>query len=226
MSNIYTTTLTGAVIDEDAIALSQTPAGAGNLTLNGTLASGGVATLVPAGRVSITSAGNVSNRTFTITGTDNINGYPLVVTLTGPNNSTVATTIDFRTVTSIAISGAAGAALTVGTNGVASTPWYPGDYKTGKLPVITVALSTGAVLTYTVEFTPTDLNDQTLSIDAQKTQAQNAVVFPSTDTNVVGASASMPTNFVNGMPGMRVTINTYTSGSLTMTVISPNNHTF
>ncbi len=223
MSNIKVITLTGLAASANNISLAQTTAGAANLTITGALASGGVATLAPAGRVSLASTGNIATVIFTITGTDRY-GNAQTATVTGINNSTVATVIDFKTVTQIATSGAVGTNVTVGTNGIASTPWYPGDYKTGKVPVITVALSSGAVLTYTVEFTPTNLNDQALAIGAQIAQAQTATVFPSTDTTVIAASTSQATNFINGMPGMRVTLNTYTSGTITVTIISPNNN--
>ena len=67
--------------DPDGIATSQTPGAAGDLTLNGALVSDGVATIKQTGSdannrpysrhgqlVTITSAGDDSGRTFTITG--------------------------------------------------------------------------------------------------------------------------------------------------------------
>jgi len=114
--------ITIAAGSANAISLSQTPGAAGNLTITGSLATVGVATLTPARRVAITSAADISNRTFTITGTDR-NGNAQVEILTGPNATTVYTLADFLTVSRIAISGAAAGALTVGTNAVASGPW-------------------------------------------------------------------------------------------------------
>lgn len=223
MSNIKVLTLTGLAASANNISLAQTTVGAANLTITGALASGGVATLPASAPVSFASTGNIATIIFTVTGTD-IGGHAQTDTVTGISNSTVATAKYFKTVTQIAASGAVGTNVTVGTNGISVTPWYPGDYKTGKAPIITVAVSSGAVLTYTVEFTPTNLNDQSLLIDAQITQAQSATVFVSTDTAVVNVSTNQATNFINGMPGMRVKINTYTSGTITVTIISPNNH--
>jgi len=97
-----------------AIAASQTPAGAGNLLINGSLASAGVATLDAQRLIGITSAGDDSNRTFVITGTDN-QGRVISETLTGPNAATVLSTLNYKTITKITISGAAGTALTVDT---------------------------------------------------------------------------------------------------------------
>jgi hypothetical protein len=221
--NLASFTLSPSAAVSNGICLSQSAAGAGNLTINGSLASGGVATLDIARRVAITSTANLSARTFTITGTDRY-GYSQSESITGPNNSTVYTTKDFKTVTQIAINGTtSGNTLTVGTNGVMSTAWFCGDYLTGKPVTSTIALSTGAVLTYTVEFTQTNLNDLTLDAASRVTQAQSAVVFSSSDTNVVAASTSQATNFLAAQPGMRLTLNSYTSGSATITYVSPNN---
>lgn len=222
MAALKSISITGAVADPDGIALTQTPSS--SITINGVFASGGVATLTPAGRVSVTSGGDISNRTITIVGTDR-NGNAQTSTITGPNNTTVYTNQDYKTITSATISGLAAAAITVGTNGVASTPWYCGDYMTGKIPILMISLSAGAVLTYTVESTPTNLNGGCADITAQIQQAQNPIVFASTDTDVVGASASQQTNYINGMPGMRVTLNTYTSGTLTISFVTADNST-
>lgn len=225
MSNIKTISITGAALDADGISTSQTPGAAGNLTITGAFASGGVATLTPPQRVSVTSTGDISNRTFTITGTDRY-GNAQTATITGPNNATVNTNQDFKTVTQVAISGSAAAAVTVGTNGILSSAWYPGDYKHGTAVLIDISLTTGAVLNYTIESTPTNLNDTALTADARLIQAQNAIVFSSTDTAVVAATTAQQTNFINALPGMRITLNSWTSGTATMHIITANNSTY
>lgn len=107
------------------VCQSQTPSGAGALTLNGTLVSGGVAYLGGNQRIYITSASDISNRTFTITGfAQGLQGSsPLVsVTevLTGPNASIVASQKQYYSISSIVISGAAAGALTIGRAGFAT----------------------------------------------------------------------------------------------------------
>lgn len=116
------------------ICLSQTPSGAGALTLNGTLcntnqpagaggsaaAGSAAAQINPASRIYITSAGNDSGRTFTIVGTlqtPNTFGMGIGVTetITGANASVVSSANQYSTITSITISGAAAGAVTVGT---------------------------------------------------------------------------------------------------------------
>ena len=52
--------------DDNGIAQSQTTAGAADLTLNGALVSGGVATFDSPRQVIITSGGNDTGVTFTI----------------------------------------------------------------------------------------------------------------------------------------------------------------
>jgi hypothetical protein len=95
-------------------------AGAGAVTLNGSLVSGGVATLDQPRRVLFTSAGNDSGITFTIVGTDWNNQYATEV-LTGANAGTVYTVYDYKTVTSVVASGASAGNVSIGTNGIASS---------------------------------------------------------------------------------------------------------
>lgn len=109
------------------ICTSQSP-GAGAITLNGSLVSGGVANLVTQRQVIITSGGNDSGITFTITGT-NDNGVAISETITGANAGVATSTIDFYTVTSITHTGSVAGTLTSGTNGVGCTHPIPlGQY--------------------------------------------------------------------------------------------------
>lgn len=101
--------------DADGVATSQTPSGAGNLTIDGAKASGGVATFNAARQVTITSAGNDAGRTFTITGTD-VNGNTLTEAVTGADTDTATSTKHFKTVTQIAVDDATAGAVTAGMN--------------------------------------------------------------------------------------------------------------
>ena len=107
--------------DRDGICASQTPAGAGAVTINGALASGGVATLGAVSAVTVYSASDISNRTFDITGTDYYGAALSETGLTGPNNSTVVSSKSYKTVTAVTISGAAAGAIEVGVNGTGKT---------------------------------------------------------------------------------------------------------
>lgn len=105
------------------IAQSQTPGAAGNLTLNGAAVTNGVAVLDKPRRVLFTPAGNeaANGTVWTIYGTD-WNGNTVSETVNGVNNpSTAQSAYDYATVTRIAVNKAQAGAVTVGTNGVASS---------------------------------------------------------------------------------------------------------
>jgi hypothetical protein len=189
------------------ICLSQTTAGAANLLINGSLASGGVATLDKPRRVLITDGGNDSGITFTLFGTD-WNGSPCSEVLQGTSGSTVASTYDYATITRIATSGAtSGSGVTVGTNGVASSrPVFldPYGYATVSLQVVV----TGTV-NYTIQQTLDD---------------PNSIGFPavtwvnSSDSAVVAATATAQSNYAFAPYMTRVTLNSG-SGSVVYTII-------
>ena len=69
MSTSYTFSPTA--LDADGVCASQTLGGAANLTINGALASGGVATLGEQARITLYSTANSRAVTFTIYGTAN-----------------------------------------------------------------------------------------------------------------------------------------------------------
>ena len=103
-------------LDADGICASQTSgATASTLTINGAKASGGVATLNSARQITLASAANLADKTFTITGTD-ANGDALTESLTGPNNETVTTSKHFLTVTEIAFTDGTSGTITAGFN--------------------------------------------------------------------------------------------------------------
>jgi len=100
--------------DADGVCTSQTPAAGGeqDLTIDGALSSGGVATFTAARFITIASAADDSARTFTVTGTD-VNGVAQTETITGPA-TTVTGTLFFRTVTQVAVDEDTAGAITVG----------------------------------------------------------------------------------------------------------------
>lgn len=123
MANSTKVTKQLAAAADNNICASQAVGAAGDLTINGAAAAGGVATLDTARRVLITSAGNDSGITFTVYGLNALNGNPIFEAVTGSNGGTVPTLQDFFSVSRVAASGAAAGNVKVGTNGVGSTPW-------------------------------------------------------------------------------------------------------
>ena len=100
--------------DTDGVCQSQTPAAGGvqDLTINGALSSGGIATFTTARFITITSASDDSGRTFTVIGTD-VNGNAQTETIEGPA-TTVTGTLYFRTVTQVTVDDDTAGAITVG----------------------------------------------------------------------------------------------------------------
>lgn len=196
-----------AAADADGIAQSQTPGGAGNLTINGALASGGVATMDKARRVLITAAANESGRIFTVTGTDWF-GNTITEAVTGPNATTGYTELDFKTVTSVAINGAATGAVQVGTSGIASSQPIPLDVH-GR-PDVSLQVTVSGTIDWTVQ--------QTLDPMFVLETASSPTWFDHPDTNMVAETVDRQGNYAYIPTGTRILVNSGT-GSGTFTVV-------
>lgn len=205
------TTLTLATADADGVAQSQNPGSGADVTINGALASGGVATFDVARRVRITSGGNDTAVTFTLYGTDR-NGIAIQESVTGTNTSTADSVKDYKTVTRIATSGDAAAGLTIGTGPVASTPWIPICSVVNPCNIaLAVMLSAGTSMTYSVEHTL----DEIQNLDLIKT----GTITTLTHEDLVSKTASADGNYAFAPTAVRVTTSAYSSGTLTFTVI-------
>jgi len=199
-----------AAASANNIALSQTPGAAGALTLNGTLVSGGVAILDNPRRVLITTAD--TTHTFTVTGTTPTG--TVISEVVGPITTSAFTAQDFKTVTSVIINGAATAAVTVGTNGIASTPWVRLDEWAS--PPVGIQCDVTGTVNYTVQSTYDDPNSPTDPV------LPSAMTWLATnDTNAVGATGSIQTNFLFTPTFVRALLNSG-SGSVIMKVIQYN----
>lgn len=177
-----------AAASANNIALSQTVTGAANVTLNGALVTSGVAYLDKPRRVLITNIGNDSGITFTVYGTW-IGGQTISETVQGTSGSTVATTLDFATVTRVATSGSTSASgITVGTNGVAGSRWVRLDNWADAQTAIQCDAS--GTVNYTVQVTMDDPNSPTNPV------AVGSVTWLNTnDTDAITAIGSVFTNF-------------------------------
>lgn len=107
--------------------------------------------------VGITSAGNDSGRIFTVYGTDD-RGLPISESLAGPNVSTVSTQLNFKTVTRVAIDGAAAGAITVGTTSVGSSVPVVLDQYVDPFSA-SVEVDVTGTLNYDVQYTYGDVFD-------------------------------------------------------------------
>lgn len=188
-----------ATASANNICLSQTPAAAGALTLNGALVVSGVAVMDNPRRVLITAAGNESAKTFTVTGTG-ANGNTVSEVITGPNATTGQSVLDYKTVTSITISAAAAGAITVGTSGVGGSKWVVFDAFAPSM--ISIQCNATTPIDYTLQTTLNDPYDPITPV------APASVVWVnSSDTAVVGATATKQSNFMFAPVYARILIN-------------------
>lgn len=119
-----------------------------------TVGHSGLATQDVQRRIIITSGGDDTGITFTLTGTD-ANSSPISEVITGVNNAAVSSVLSYKTVASVLTSGAAASTLIVGTNTTADSPPVRFDDFAGNAQVaiqldVSGTLSTGATIQQTL----------------------------------------------------------------------------
>lgn len=191
-------------VDADGIAQSQTPGGAGNLTLNGALGT----TLDFARKLVITTGADESSRTITVTGTGE-NGAALVEAITGPNATTGESTGYFKTITTIAIDGAASGTITVGTVDEVVSRCYP--IPTGADGASAIQVVPTGTINFTIEETLSDV----FSADTTAADYVSISALASKTASIIGSAT-------RGATGLRVKVNSYTNGAeLKVNIVSP-----
>jgi hypothetical protein len=200
------TTITVSSLSDDAngIAEDQTTAGAGDLSLDGALVAGGIATMAEAQIVSIESTGSLAGVTFTVTGTD-ADGRNISEDVTGPNNSTVVTTQYYKTVTQIAVDGAVGTNTEVGplkANG-GVTKSIPSNWRSREG---SIALVVSGTATVTVQQTYDDVQTSTAP-----------TWFP--NSGITTKTANTEGNHDYPVRGVRLSLASWTSGDVSVTYI-------
>lgn len=210
MQRVTTQSITLSAAVGNAVCASQTPAGAGFLTINGANASGGVYTAPTNPRyLSITTAANESTKTFTITGTDR-NGNPLAYSTAGASSATTTVyPVSFQTITSVAVSAATTGAITVGFAAQGSTGWIPLDRHSSPVIGIGIELSASANLTFTMQSTYDDVQ----AIGFQEWDA-----YPIASAVVTGTASAAHT-ITHVARAIRFVVNPWTAGTATFTVI-------
>lgn len=198
-------TITSVINDVDNIATSQTVTGL--FTLDGTLVVNGVAILPNAQWVSLTDAGDQSAVNVTITG-KNANGAPISETIAGPNANTVTTSQYFKEVLSVSSDAAITASVGVSNLGgavskIITANWRERQFKVG----MGLTFSTGAVASCDVEHTFDDINDLSATLNWFNT------------FGLTTATTSAESNIAFPCRGVRLHVNTWTSGTVTLTYI-------
>lgn len=194
------------------VAASQTPSGAGAVTINGTLAVNGVVTFATPQIVTIASTSDISNRTFTITGTDKDTNVISQSAITGPNNNTVSSTKYFYSVTGATISGAAAGAITMGTSGLAICKPIPLDMYASQAQV-SVAVATVTAGTYKMQYTYDDI---------QATTWPNGTQNWTDDSNMTGKTSGYATVLTALPTAIRIVVTTAGSNvAITGQIVQP-----
>jgi hypothetical protein len=205
----------------NGVCLAQAVAGAGNLTINGSLATGGVATFDSPRRVLVASSGNNAAVVFTIVGTSR-DGIVQAENITGLTAGTDAyTELDYADVTVVYASAACLGNITVGTNGIGSSAWIMDNFMAAFWALsVGVVIDTGTA-TYSVEYTYDDPNKTGTSQEAEPQQFSllpTSYVPPTAwpHPTLRGLTATSDGNFAN-QPVMahRVTV-TAGTGQVTM----------
>jgi hypothetical protein len=127
------------------------------------------------------------------------------------NASTVASVLDYKTVTSAYCSATLTGNLSIGTNGVASSPWVMFD--SWASPAIALQVAVSGTANYTVQQSLDDPNDPTNPVAAASMAWVN-----SSDTNVVGVAATAQSNYAFAPRYARILLNSG-SGTATATFI-------
>lgn len=197
----------------DGVVTAETPADGVDLTLDGSLVSGGVATPTYPTQVTFASTDDLSTVEFAVygTGTDN---NPLSEVITGPNNNTVTGTKTFKTVTRIAVATAstfttetvdAGAAAV----GIGDGAWWPLDiYTPNQVTNISCNILASGSATYSVQYTNEDPFDTSIT--------QLAVAHPV--AALTGASTDQTAFTTTLMRAVRVNVASG-AGQLRVTVV-------
>lgn len=208
MRDFVSYTASPTALDADGVCTAQTTAGAGNLTIDGVLATSGVATFGEQQRVTLYSAADLRTLTFTIYGTTKV-GDSISESIAGPNAGTVTTTANFKTVTQVAVDGAVGTNVTVGNSNAMETPWIRLNHARA-MKGISVELSSGASLTYEVQY---GVRKRIGSSDPETSVLALADGTLTAKTVSAGIVANIP------YPAIRLKITSFVSGTATLRVM-------
>lgn len=189
------------------------------LVLDGALLSGGTFTSADGlGRIIVivdADTDTQSDVTFTIVGTD-ANGNAISDVVTGPGSGlTVASSKYFKTVSSVTVSAAQGGTekVDIGTRGTtlsAVSKVYPLNSRDSVAPMVSVNV------TGTINFTI----QQTYSNLLENTNASGLIVWEDV-TAFTSKTADTTAQLGIGCRGMRIVVNTYSSGAELQAIVVP-----
>lgn len=191
--------------DADSVAAAQLLNASGAITLNGSLVTGGVASLTLPAYVTVFNEKSATVN-FVVTGT-RPGGGAQVETLSIASSGTVTSSLSFATVTSVSASAATSATITVGNALGGYTDWIPMDIYTPN-QVSAISAKVSGTVNYLLEYTNEDPFDRSIT--------QMAEPHPA---SIYGGSSGDQTYFTNQlMRAVRLKINSG-SGSVRLTIV-------
>ena len=191
--------------DANSVAAEQLLNASGAITINGDLASGGVATLTVPAYLTVFSDASAAV-TFAVTGTrpgGGVQTESIAVTASG----TVTGSLSFATVTSIVADAPTSATISVGNAIPGYTDWIPLDIYTPN-QVTNISAKTSGTVNYSVEYTNEDPFDRTIQ----------QLVAPHPNASLTAASGDETQFTTTLMRAVRLKINSG-SGSVRFTVV-------
>ena len=200
MRPIQIVTTSFPIADGNYLAESQTPAGAGFLTLVAN-------TITPPRYVTITSVGNDTGRTFTIVGVGP-NNETQTEAVTGANAGAATSTKTFAFVESIYVDGATAGAVEAGVTQSGYSQWIPLDIYTPN-QVTTISATVSGTVNYSIEYTNEDPFDHSFT--------HQAVAHPAAGGAFTSATTSQTHFTTTLMRAVRYKINSG-DGSIRLTI--------
>jgi len=191
--------------DADSVAAVQLLNASGAITLNGSLAVGGVATLTVPAYLTVFSEKSATVN-FIVTGT-RPGGGEQIETLAVTASGTVTGSLAFATVTNVLASAPTSATISLGNAVTGYTDWIPLDIYTPN-QVTTISAKTSGTVNYSVEYTNEDPFDRSIQ--------QLAVAHPNASLTAASGDETQFTTTL--MRAVRLRINSG-SGSVRFTVV-------
>lgn len=176
--------------------------GAGAVVLNGSTVVNGVAILDKPRQVLFTFAADETGKSFVVSGTgwsDQVIGE----TVLGTTPGTVATKLDYKTFGPVIASGASAGNVSIGTNGIAGSPWV--QFNGFDRPEVGIQLDVTGTVNATLQNTMDDPNGQSLAV-----APASVTWFPCGDAAAVGFTADVQTNYAFAPIWSRVLLNSGT----------------
>lgn len=220
MSRVKTINLSAVAGDADGIAASQTPGGAGALTLTGTQPPEPII-------IDITSTLDDSARTFVVTGTDRFGEVMTETVNPGPNAGTVQTTKQFATVTEVTVDAATAGAITVGWGGDVYSRWLPLATEFDEINIGLGVTVTGTV-NFDLEYTYRNVQgrDESRVPYAPRTGGDIEALLAAesfVDPDIDGDTASIAKRLISRATAIRFKMNAGSTGSLVARITEAGN---